>query len=235
MKILKWTSVSFMLLFILSACENKEPNASVSLADTMLVDSFDVNCKTSFERKIVEDSLVILDDSLFTDIKLNFIEISKDDFQGFKKSYKTSCVIDSGGFISGSGLHIVHDCNEICDTYLAEDSTNRKLLLPTDYDSGVMSILLSPSCQKMIVCSSYDGPDFGEYYNYRCGFGVFNVIASQGLKGIVPSLDFNTKDWSIYDLTWIDDKTVALKTYKGRNLDILNAIQFKYYKTILRK
>ena len=224
-----------LVLFVLSSCEPKTPSAYIPLIDSSQVDSVHVISKFSFERKIVKDSLIILDDSLFTDIKLKLIEISKDDFQYYKKSYKTNCEIDSGGSISGAGLHIVHDCNEICDTYLAEDSTNRKLLLPSGFDAGVMWMLLSPSCNQMIIGSSYDGPDFEEYYNYRSEFSVFNINAIQGLKGVFPKFDFNSKNWSIDDVTWIDENSIALKTYSGRHSDNENVSKFKYFKAIFRK
>ena len=231
----KISFLTLIMLLIISACTQNQTTVISPSIVSKQVESLPVNNQISVGKKIVKDSLIILDDSLFTDIKLKLIEISKDDFQYYKKSYKTNCEIDSGGSISGAGLHIVHDCNEICDTYLAEDSTNRKLLLPSGFDAGVMWMLLSPSCNQMIIGSSYDGPDFEEYYNYRSEFSVFNINAIQGLKGVYPKFDFNSKNWSIDDVTWIDENSIALKTYSGRHSDNENVSKFKYFKAIFRK
>ncbi|WP_316804107.1 hypothetical protein [Pedobacter nototheniae] len=184
-------------------------------------------------RKIVSDSLILYNDFLYSDLKLNFTEISKNEFQSYKQRYKTGCVLDSGNFIRGSDLYVSRHCNEICETYLSERTTNRKMLIPSSYDAGILTMLLSPACNKLIVCSSYDGPDYRNYYKHRAEIFVFKVTTGIGLKGIKPALKFYTKNWSIEDLTWVDDKIIALKIYEEAKLGDGSGIHYKYYKADL--
>lgn len=166
--------------------------------------------------------------------KLNFTEISKNEFQSYKEKYKTSCVLDSGKFISGSNLYVIHDCKEICETYLAERNTNKKMLMPSNYDSGVLKMLLSPSCTQLLVCSSYDGPEYGDYYEHRAEIFLFNVLTGVGLKGITPSLNYYTNDWSINDLTWVDEHTIALELYHEPSMNYGENLKSKYFKSNLK-
>jgi hypothetical protein len=179
----------------------------------------------------------VLADSLSSKInydELNFTEISKNEFQSYKEKYKMSCVLDSGKFISGSNLYVIHDCKEVCQTYLAERNTNKKMLMPSNYDSGVLKMLLSPSCTQLLVCSSYDGPEYGDYYEYRAEILLFNVLTGVGLKGITPARNYYTKDWSINDLTWVDEHTIALELYNETPMNNEESLKFRYFKSNLR-
>ena len=187
-------------------------------------------------RKIVRDSLVLYSDSLYSKLELEFKEVSKNEFQSYKRKYKTECTLDSGNFISGSGLYVSRKCDEICETYLSERTTNRKMLLPSTYDAGVLGMLLSPNCGNLIVCSSYDGLAFEDYYEDRAEVFVFTVTTGKGVKGIKPSFKFFTKDWSIEDLTWVSDNSIALKTYEeNRTINNQDNLHYKYFKADLNK
>lgn len=205
-----------LIFFIASYLINDHPKVD---ADTATVIS-DTLRKNSMNDKIERKTL-------------NLTEISKIEFQSYKGKYKTSCVLDSGQFISGSGLYVIHDCKEICETYLAERNTNRKMLMPSTYDAGILKMLLSPSCNQLLVCSSYDGPDYGNYYEYRAEIFLFNVATGIGLKGITPSLNYYSKDWSINDLTWLDENTIALELYNGTRTDNEENLKFRYFKSNL--
>jgi len=166
-------------------------------------------------------------------LELNFTEISRNDFQSYQAKYKTSCILDSGEFISGSNLCVVQEGKEICETYLAEGNTNKKMLMPSSYDAGILKMLLSPSCNQLLVCSSYDGPDYGNYYDYRAEIFLFNVSTGIGLKGITPGLNYHTKDWSIHNLTWVDEHTIALELYNETRRDKEENLKFRYFKSKL--
>jgi hypothetical protein len=187
------------------------------------------------ERKIVVDSLLFYCDSLYGDLELNFTEISRNEFQSYSRKYNPDCVLDSGHFISGSGLFVSHVCSEICETYLAERTTNRKMLMPSNYDSGILKMLLSPTCGQLLVCSSYDGPDYADYYEDRAEIFVFNITTGIGLKGIKPTFKYYTSEWSIDDLTWVNDKTIALKIYEGNRGGDGSRARYKYFKADLYK
>lgn len=165
--------------------------------------------------------------------ELNLIEISKNEFQSYKGKYKTSCVLDSGQFISGSDLYIIQGSKETGETYLAERKTNRRMLMPSSYDAGILKMLLSPSCSQLVVCSSYDGADYANYYEYRAEVLLFHVSTGIGLKGITPARNYYTKNWSINDLTWVDEHTVAIELYNGTRTGNDENLKFRYFKSNL--
>ena len=191
------------------------------------------NGNDKLERKVANDAVVGHNDALYPNLELNLTEISKNEFQSYIGKYKTGCVLDSGQFISGSGLYVIRDCKEICETYLAERNTNKKMLMPSTYDAGILKMLLSPSCNQLAVCSSYDGPDYGNYYEYRAEIFLFHVSTGTGLKGIKPALKYHTKDWSIHNLTWVDEHTIALELYNGMRTGNEDNLKFSYFKANL--
>ena len=211
---------------------NKESEStnSHSISSNLLSDiNYNLN------QQINYDSLILFEDSLFVNIDSIFQEMSLSEFQGYKNNCKLSCEIDSGHFIKGSGLNVILACNEVCDTYLKETSSDKILLMPSGYDAGILAMSLSPACNKLFVCSSYDGPDFVNYYEDRAVVFIFKISNEYGLKGIQPAFTFSTKDWSIADIVWANNKTIALKIYeeqyRGDGIDV----QSKYYKMELNK
>lgn len=185
------------ILFLLTACDQNNRTPDSSRVDSVIVISDILQMKSKdemIEQIKVNDSLIFYSDSLFIDLDINFTEISENDFQSCKQEYSPGCVLDSGHFISGSGLYVKHYCDEICETYLCERNTDRKMLIPSNFDGGISNILLSPACNQLIVYSSYDGPDYGDYYDYRAEIIIFNVTTGIGLKGISPSFQYITKD-----------------------------------------
>ncbi|MGJ1350725.1 hypothetical protein ACR79P_00055 [Sphingobacterium spiritivorum] len=210
-------------LFLLIFCKYD----SISMSTLVNIE----NNRNYDKKQSIEDSVEIYHDSLYFELELNFTEISEEEFHVYKDKYNTSCVIDSSHFIQGSYLYIAQDCKEICDTYLCEKSTNRKLRLPSGFDSGISTILLSPSCTRMIICSSYDGPDYSDYYENRAEMFVFSVTNGMGIRGIKPAFKYYSRKWSIEELTWVNEHTIALKVYEANQ----NTAQYKYLKTELSK
>lgn len=180
-----------------------------------------------------DNTLQYFTDSIYKKIDLNFSEISQSEFQSYQQKYKTDCMLDSGTFIKGTDIYITRSCDEVCDTYFVEKKTGNKRLVPSTYDGGVQGILLSPTYDQLLVFSCYDGPDYGNYYEERAEFFIFNINRRIGLNGITPASSYYTKDWSIEDATWIDNKTIAFKIYEGQRGDVLSNGDFKYVKAIV--
>ncbi|NQX38303.1 hypothetical protein SAMN05421820_101318 [Pedobacter steynii] len=221
-----------LIFFIASYLTNDHPkvDAAIVISDTLKENSRN----HKIERNVFVDALTWHNDALYNNLELNLTEISKHEFQSCIGKYKTSCVLDSGKFISGSGLYVMHNGKETFETYLAEKNTNRKMLIPSTYDAGILKMLLSPSCNQLVVCSSYDGPDYENYYEYRAEIFLFNVSTGIGLKGITPALNYYTKDWSINDLTWVDEHTIALELYNGTRTGNEENLKFRYFKSNLK-
>jgi len=201
------------------------------LVSSNLLSAIDYN----LNKPINYNSLILFEDSLFVELDSIFQEISLDEFQNFKNNYKLSCEIDSGHFIKGFGINVRHFCDEVCDTYLEEKSTNEILLMPSGYDAGILSMSLSPGCNKLLVCSSYDGPDYADYYEDRAVLFIFNITKENGLKGIQPAFKFFTKDWSIADIVWVNNKKVAFKIYEEQHGGDGIDVHYRYFKTELNK
>ncbi|RZJ66901.1 MAG: hypothetical protein EOO45_15805 [Flavobacterium sp.] len=183
---------------------------------------------TLADNSLIGDSLQANENRFYNSIKtlpLAFSEISKHDFEKYKKNYRTKCTIDSGGYISGHGLTLKSECHDICLLSLTEDKSRKVMELPSSYDQGVQGMLFSPSCNRFLIYSSYDGPDYSDYYSYRAEIFAFKVNG-KGLDKIVPDFDYYSKDWSIRDAVWVDDKTIAIKVHEGETDS-----GYRYYKT----
>jgi hypothetical protein len=85
------------------------------------------------------------------------------------------------------------------------------------------------------VCSSYDGPDYADYYEDRAVLFIFNITKEYGLKGIQPGCKYFTKDCSIADIVWVNNKTIAIKIYDEQHGGDEIDVQFKYFKMDLNK
>jgi hypothetical protein len=180
----------------------------------------------NFNVSVVHSPEVVVGD---TDLVLT--DISEKEFQKFLSEYKISCKIDSGKFVDGSGIFVKQFCDEICETYLYEYKTNQRTILPSDYDSGILGMLFSPSCNQFLVYSSYDGPDYDKYYDHRAEIFIFSIAHGEGLNGIRQQLQYFTKSWSIENLVWVNEKSIALKVYEGEKNgeDAIN--KYKFYLT----
>lgn len=180
----------------------------------------------NFNGSVVHSPEVVVRD---TDLVLT--EISEKEFQKYLSEYKISCKIDSGKFVEDSGIFVKQFCDEICETYLYEYKTNNRTILPSDYDSGISGMLFSPSCNQFLVYSSYDGPDYDKYYDHRAELFIFSIAHGEGLNGIRQRLQYVSKSWSIENLVWVNEKTIALKIYEGEKNgeDAIN--KYKFYLT----
>jgi len=242
----KQTIYILTLALGLWSCKNKTNDHT----DSKSIDTLDSNVRQDTEKVIStqenqsgtmnpeietsKDSVVFFSDSLFANSELELKEISKNIFQGFEKNYKPACDLDSNGFIKGKGLILSHYCKDICESYLTDKKQGIKMVLPSNYDAGIMGLLFSPSCNQFIVYSSYDGPDYTNYYDYRAEIIGFTVTEGQGVDAIKPSFKHYTKNWSIADVTWIDENALALKLYDGERTGNGENLKYRYFKTNLK-
>ncbi|WP_417600695.1 hypothetical protein [Owenweeksia hongkongensis] len=128
------------------------------------------------------------------------------------------------------GLTMDSECDEICETYLVEKKSKHKMQLPSGFDQGVMGIVFSPSNERFVIYSSYDGPDYTSYYFHRAEIVSYNLSNDTGLKAIHDELAHHLYNWSIEDLFWINENTVALKVYEGSRTTTGVEGGYKYFK-----
>jgi hypothetical protein len=126
-------------------------------------------------------------------------------------------------------------CGEgACFAYLLDDETDEKMYVPSFYDSGLIDLLISPKGRYMLIYSSYDGPDYTDYYPHRSAFMVYAIGKGKGLKGLKGYRNFVSNDWSVEEIVWINDTTLGLKVYTENNAGDGQGIQYKYYKTVIK-
>jgi hypothetical protein len=175
-----------------------------------------------------QDSTLWLDHSLFKDLKLTFRDISEKQFD----EYLSEDTPEDCQF-SDLNLKADHFCDEICVTILKEVHSHQRMFLPCSYDSGILNLSFSPDCQKLMVCSSYDGPDFENYYDHRAEFYVFGISGSDGLNSLSPLFQFATKEWSIDKLVWINSHTIGLKIYTEQRTGDGSQTNYQYVETTI--
>lgn len=127
-----------------------------------------------------------------------------------------SSIFQYVGFLRLLNCHIINHCAEgSCSDYLLEYTTDQKFLLPCSYDGGVQSLSFSPSGRLFFVSSSYDGPDYDSFYNYRSEIYVFQIPDKGNLENL-RLIDFSLlTQWSIEEVHWLDENVLGLKVYTG--------------------
>ena len=172
---------------------------------------------------------------------LEFKSISQENFKKSKDSYNQimkdfkKVQIDFYGNIIALDLAVLSDCKEICETYLIEVNSKKRMLLPSDFDIGVQGIFFSPSGNRLIIYSSYDGPDYDNYYNHRAEFHIYNINKQKGLKALELYGHYYINDCSIKNIVWFkNNNTIALKTYEGQRSNNRIQNEYVYFKTKLK-
>lgn len=165
-------------------------------------------------------------DSLFMELQMDSIP------EGTYERHRVSTATPARDYFEILGLSLDIDCNEICEAFLSESESNRQMILPCSFDAGPLGILFSPSGNKMIVYSSYDGPDFKAYYGYRAEIVGYRINGRNGLEAVEFNFQYHTGEWSISELIWIDDDTIALKVYRDQGS--VENMTYAYYTTSLK-
>jgi hypothetical protein len=205
---------------------------SESQQDTLNILYSENTDNTNSAINVLKDSLIYFYDNLFNNLNSELKVISDSKFKDFQKAYKATCELDKSGFVNGKGLILDHYCKDICETYLIDKKEKIKLVLPSDYDQGIIGLIISPSCNQFIVYSSYDGPDYTNFYGHRAEVFGFTITQGQGIQTIKPSFKFHTKDWSIEEVIWVSDNEIAFKTYdESRSLANQDNLNYKYFKS----
>lgn len=158
-------------------------------------------------------------DSLFVELEMTAITASA--FGAYKSAYEKGIQtgdilhMDITGSIPAMGLQLLTDCYEICETHLQDTKSGEQLYLPSNFDAGIMDMIFSPDENSFMVYSAYDGPEYAHFYESRSEIMVYSIREGTGLQAITFSAWFDTRDWSIADIVWIDSDSIALQVYEG--------------------
>jgi hypothetical protein len=137
--------------------------------------------------------------------------------------------VDYNKRVEKLGFKIDHNCQEICDTYLIDKKTKQKTHLPSGFDAGLLGIVFPRSGKKFITYSSYDTPDYADYYEYRSEFTLYKIIGNGQNSMIKETVVAFSKNWSIAELIYINNHTIGLKLYDENYGDGTN-VKYRYFK-----
>jgi hypothetical protein len=162
------------------------------------------------------------DSSYIVKTKNSVFEIS--DTISFESSYYYN------RFFSSIPAHYITQCGEgYCSAFLLDYKTDERFYLDAPFDAGIKGMQLSKNNTYLVVYSSYNGPDYVDYYSTRSSFTLYKINKNKGIKGMTVYYTFNSTEWSIEELIWINNNTLALKVYtEERNGDTLEG-NFLYY------
>lgn len=176
-----------------------------------------------------------LDIAVYQQVDSSLIAISETQFRNYKMDYQPPCHVDSSGSVVGTNLILVSHCKVVCEAMLFDVLSGDSLALPSTYDQGIKDLLFSPSCKQLIVYSSYDGTDYAKYYAQRAEIIGFDINVHGGLQSMNQKFVYYSNEWSIEDLVWIDNSTVALKLYSDSKWLHEVDLQYYYFQAILTK
>lgn len=165
----------------------------------------------------------------FEQVEWEFQEISLSQYRAHRLAYFTR--IRNHRPFKDLGLSIDHNCKEICESFLKEDGKKDSLYLPSNFDGGLLGIAHAISGKAFLIYSAYDGPDYGEYYDYRSEVIAFKITSGKGLAAIKPWFSWTSGDWSIEELIWINESQIALKVYEEGRWGDGSHLTFRYLKT----
>ncbi|TFF33805.1 hypothetical protein [Mucilaginibacter psychrotolerans] len=210
-------------LAVLIACKRRgEQKFVISQKDTIHVMHEAMTDSDSATRIIDEkqdETIDELDDKLIT--------ITSAEYKGLDSLNKPRCNLDSSGFVKNLGVIVKSRCDEVCETYLFEIKSGKTMPLPADFDAGLLGILVSPLCDRFVTYSSYDMPDYDKYYAHRALIVLYDINKGVGLTAIKKKKAFGLKTWSIKELKWLGDKSIAFQLYKEAYSD---KVKFAYFK-----
>ena len=117
------------------------------------------------------------------------------------------------GYVPEINSHIISECKWVCVNYLLDNETDEKMMLPCDFDSGVLGLKISASKKQMLMYLSYDAANYADYYSHRAEIIFMQIGDAKGFHKLTNPKICIITEWSIEDIVWIDEKSIALKVY----------------------
>ncbi|MBD1394549.1 hypothetical protein [Mucilaginibacter glaciei] len=210
-------------LALLLACKRRGEQKSVASKKDVIHVLNKVVINSDSATKIIHEKQEEEVDELDNNLKI----ISLAEYDAIDSLNKSRCGLDSSGFVKNLGVTLKSRCDQVCETYLYEIKSGKTMPLPADYDAGLLGLLVSPLCDRFVTYSSYDMPDYDKYYNHRALIVLYYINKGVGIKVITEKMKFGLRKWSINEVKWLDNKSIALKLYQEAYSD---KVKFAYFK-----
>lgn len=210
--------IAFLLLIVIafSSCtQNTGQDTGNSIADAVNSDKDTANQNVPANTDTTADPAFLSFEQPKLDLvrrALKLLPVSPKDFDRY--SIDSQNTLDSNVFLQAHNLSFTYSAGDIMQSYLLENKTHKRLLLPSSFDEGIRGLRFSPSGDQFMVYSSYDGPGFKEYYEHRFELYIFSLAKDAGISGIQPRLTYYSDDWSVEKAVWINEDSLAFKVFK---------------------
>ena len=117
------------------------------------------------------------------------------------------------GYVPEINSHIISECKWVCVNYLLDNETDEKMMLPDTFDGGVSGLKISASQKQVLMYLSYDGANYADYYPHRAEIIFMQIGEGKGFHELTNPKICIITEWSIEEIVWIDEKSIALKVY----------------------
>ena len=132
------------------------------------------------------------------------------------------------GYASEINSHIISDRKWVYVHYLLDNETNEKMMLPDTFEGGVSGLKVSDTQKQMLMYSAYYGDNYTDYHSHRAEIIFMQIGDGNGFHRLTnPKICIITA-WSIEEIVWIDDHSIALKVYDKLE-EVSNGI-YNYHK-----
>ena len=115
------------------------------------------------------------------------------------------------GYVPEINSHIISDCKWVCVNYLLDNQTDEKIILPSDFDGGVLGLKISASKKQLLMYSSHYGDNYADIYSHRAEIIFMQIGDGKGFHKLTNPRICIIMEWSIEDIVWIDNNSIALK------------------------
>ena len=229
--------ISFTLIADISAQKKPDIKEISFISPAAIEDVLDSNAftpisqKEYFETKSRYDGRIRPDKTVKPDTK-GYIRVNTKNYSyELISTNDYSSSYDYIGYSPELRSHLISHCSEsACNQFLLDNETDNAFSIPSGYDSGPSGLSISPENNYMVTYSSYYSDDFDDYYLYRSVLHIFSFAEGEGLQSVSYFKQFETGDWSIDEIIWEDNNTIALKTYIGNQPETDKYDEFIYLK-----
>jgi len=117
------------------------------------------------------------------------------------------------GYASEINSHIIKACKEVCSGCLLDNKTDEKIWLPDTFDGGVLGMEISASKTQLLMYLSHYGDDYAEIYSHRAEIIFMQIDEGKGFHKLTKPKICIITAFSIEEIIWIDNNSIALKAY----------------------
>lgn len=140
------------------------------------------------------------------------------------------------GFVPALHAHylVCFAGDELNTLELVDARTGARMDLPYTFDNGFHGLAVSPGSEQVLFFSSYDIPFWKAWYDHRADLITYRLTPGKGLAGMRTGHAMETRRFSMEEVVWVDDRSVALKIYFGDQPDEGNGETYTYLKVYLQ-